>query len=127
MILRKRTLRQSGFTLLEVMIALMVFVSVAVTITDTTSLRVSSLFSMKDQTLASFVAENRLSEIRLSGLVPEEGEGKTTAEMAGREWLGLTRAENTQFPGMRRITVEVSEAGRSEQVLYSLATVMGEH
>ncbi len=123
----RRRLRQTGFTLLEVMIALMVFVSVAVTITDTTGLRVSSLFSMKDQTLASFVAENRIAEMRLTGLIPEVGETKGETEMARREWHIVTRTEETQFPGMRRITVEVSDNSNKDQILYSLATVMGEH
>ena len=122
---RHRT--SQGFTLLEVMIALMVFVSVAVTITDTTGLRVSSLFSMKDQTLAAFVAENRIAEIRLSGIVPPEGEAKSTTEMANREWRLLTKSENTQFGDMRRITVEVSDNETPDRVLYTLATVMGAH
>lgn len=116
-----------GFTLLEVMIALMVFVSVAVTITDTTGLRVSSLFSMKDQTLAAFVAENRIAEIRLSGMVPPEGEAKSTTEMANREWRLVTKSEKTQFGEMRRITVEVSDNESPDRVLYTLATVMGAH
>lgn len=123
----RRYRTSQGFTLLEVMIALMVFVSVAVTITDTTGLRVSSLFSMKDQTLAAFVAENRIAEIRLSGIVPPEGEAKSTTEMANREWRLLTKSEKTQFGEMRRITVEVSDNETPDRVLYTLATVMGTH
>ncbi|TNC91983.1 MAG: type II secretion system protein GspI [Thalassolituus sp.] len=116
---------QRGFTLLEVMVAVTIFAAVAVTITDTSSMRVNNLLSMHTSTLASFVAENRLAEIRLTGIVPAAGDSKDTVRMADQEWYLYTHVEDTQFPGMRRIEVSVAPEQNKENPVVTLATVMG--
>lgn len=116
--------KSSGFTLIEVMIAMTVFVVIAIAISETASLRINNLIHLSDKTLASFVAENRVTEIQLNSL-PEVGTSKTTNEMAGREWLINTTVEETPFPGIRRITVGVSDASRKDSQLISLVTLMG--
>ena len=117
--------RQQGFTLIEVMIAMTVFVVIAIAISETTSLRINNLIHLSDKTLASFVAENRVAEIQLNTL-PEVGTSKSTAEMAGREWLIKTQVEETAFPGVRRITVAVGDIGNPDDNLISLISLMGE-
>ena len=112
-----------GFTLLEVMIAVAIFAGVAVTITDTASMRVDNLLSVRTMTLASFVAENRLAEIQLSGIAPGEGENKDIIEMGDSEWNILTKVEKTQFPGMVRIDLsKASKVTRSKPFLMSVET-----
>lgn len=117
--------KENGFTLIEVMIAMTVFVVIAIAISETASLRINNLIHLSDKTLASFVAENRVAEIHLNAL-PEVGTNKGTTEMAGREWLIKTKVEETPFPGVRRITVAVGSITDPENNLISLITLMGQ-
>lgn len=117
-------MRSQGFTLIEVMIAMTVFVVIAIAISETASLRINNLIHLSDKTLASFVAENRVAEIHLNTL-PEIGTSKTTTEMAGREWFIKTQVEETPFPGVRRITVGVGDASIKDSQLISLVMLMG--
>ena len=80
---------QRGFTLIEVMIALTVFVAIAATMSETASQSVGSLLHLQDKTLASFVAENRMVDLRLNGL-PPIGENNDQVDMADREWKVFT-------------------------------------
>ncbi|MFT6422168.1 MAG: general secretion pathway protein I [Thalassolituus sp.] len=116
-----------GFTLLEVMIAVAIFAGVAVTITDTASMRVDNLLSVRMMTMASFVAENRLAEIQLTGTPPGEGENKDVIEMGDNEWNILTKVEKTQFPGMVRIDLSVAPEEFKDNYVITLSTVMGPH
>lgn len=118
--------RQSGFTLIEVMIALTVFVAVATTISRASSQSVDGLLTLQDTTIASFVAENRLVALRLSGL-PDVGENNDVVEMAGREWKVHTKVEKTDFPDTNRITVSVADTAAKDNYIFSLSTIMGKH
>lgn len=116
----------AGFTLIEVMIALTVFVAIATTMSRTSSQSVGGLLTLQDTTLASFVAENRLTELRLSGL-PAVGENNDEAGMAGREWRVHTKVEKTDFPDTNRVTVSVADISSKDNYIFSLSTIMGSH
>lgn len=118
--------QQQGFTLLEVMIAVTVFAVIATTISQTTSQSVGNLLYLQDKTLASFVAENRLADIRLNGF-PAIGDRNDVVDMAGREWRVNTSVENTQLPDTRRVTVSVAALENKEANLASIATIVGKY
>lgn len=115
-----------GFTLLEVMVALTIFVAMALTLSQTASQSVDTLMYLQDKTLASMVAENRLAEIKLSGL-PVQGERKDQVSFARREWQLNIKVEKTQFPDTFRVTVNVADMMHKDSPLASLATIMGKH
>jgi len=118
--------QQQGFTLLEVMIAVTVFAVIATTISQTTSQSVGNLLYLQDKTLASFVAENQLTDIRLNGF-PAIGDRNDVVDMAGREWRVNTKVENTQLPDTRRVTVSVAVLENKEANLASIATIVGKY
>ncbi|MFC3680029.1 type II secretion system minor pseudopilin GspI [Bacterioplanoides pacificum] len=118
--------QQQGFTLLEVMIAVTVFAVIATTISQTTSQSVGNLLYLQDKTLASFVAENQLTDIRLNGF-PAIGDRNDVVDMAGREWRVNTKVENTQLPDTRRVTVSVAALENKEANLASIATIVGKY
>lgn len=115
-----------GFTLLEVMIALTIFVSMALVMSDTASQSTATLLHLQDNTLASMVAENRMTELRLSGL-PPQGERMDQVKMANRDWVLRIRVEKTEFPDTHRVTVDVMDAANKENVVATLASIMGKH
>lgn len=115
-----------GFTLLEVMIAITIFVVVATSISRTTSQSVDTILYLQDKTLASWVAENRLAEIQLNAL-PETGQNTDVRQQMGREWIIRTQVENTPLANTRRITVSVADVRDKDAFLISLVSIMGAH
>lgn len=118
--------KQGGFTLLEVMIAVTIFAVIATTISQTTSQSVGNLLYLQDKTLAAFVAENQLAEIRLAPF-PNVSDSNDVVDMAGREWRVNTKIENTQLPDTRRVTVSVADLNDKESNLATLATIVGKY
>lgn len=121
-----RNRKQRGFTLIEVMIALTVFVAIAVTISQASSQSVGGLLTLQDTTLASFIAENRMVQLRLTGL-PSIGESNDQVDMAGREWRVHIKVEKTQFPDTNNVTVSVADMAAKDNYILSLTTIMGKH
>ena len=113
-----------GFTLIEVMIALTVFVAIAVTISQASSQSVGGLLTLQDTTLASFVAENRMTELRLTGL-PSVGENNDEVQMANRDWRINTKVEKTEFPDTNRVTISVADMENKDNTIFSLTSIMG--
>ncbi|OUS41403.1 type II secretion system protein GspI [Oleispira antarctica] len=115
-----------GFTLIEVMISLSIFAVMAAAISRTASQNADTTLYLEEKTLASFVAENRLNKLKLSGY-PAATQTKDSVEMAGREWHITTKVENTQLPNFRRIDVQVAKMVDKENPLINLTGFMGKY
>lgn len=118
--------KTTGFTLIEVMIALSIFAVMAATISRTASQNTDITLYLEEKTLASFVAENHLNKLKLTGY-PAATQTKSSEEMAGREWHIMTKVENTQLPNFRRIDVQVAKESDKENPLVTLTGFMGEY
>lgn len=99
--------KQSGMTLLELMVALAVFAATAIVILDTIGATSRVVEGLEQKTLAHWVAGNQLSEVTLKSRWPNIGITRAEVEMADRQWFLMTKVEVTARPDMRRITVEV--------------------
>lgn len=119
----------SGFTLLEVMIALTIFAALAVTISSTASQAVNNALQLEEKVLATWVAENALTQMRIqtrsSRALPPQTQSSDELEMAGREWVVKTDVEKTDFPGVVRITISVALKRDKAYNLASIATILG--
>jgi len=98
--------RQRGFTLLEVLIALLVLSLSLVALVKLAGLQADHLHHQRESTLAQWVAANAVAELRLNGL-PEIGEHNGQERMAGREWIWRAEVESTDLPRLRRIEMQV--------------------
>ena len=104
--------RSRGFTLIEVMVALLI-VSVglaALMITVSSTARTSGY--LRDKTVAQWIALNRISEVRLNintGAPGSMGAAADTGELnfANRTWHYDTRYFDTNFASMKRVVVRV--------------------
>ena len=109
--------RGSGFTLVEVMVALAVVAVALPALLLTLSQQLDGVRYLDDRAQAQWVAANRLAELRLiltaKGTL-QSGTLSGTEELAGREWYWWSEGVEPQLPGFFRyeITVADNEAGR---------------
>lgn len=96
---------QSGFTLLEVMVAMIVFTLLAVTITQVSSTNINNHLHIEQKLIASWIAENKQIELRSVGW-DKIVNGKDEVEMANQEWVVTRKVKPVKtFPGLPKIVV----------------------
>jgi general secretion pathway protein I len=97
-----------GFTLVEVLVALIVVAMglAALMVAVSSTARTSGF--LRDKTLAQWIALNRISEVRLNSN-NKFAQNTDTAEVnfAGRTWHYDTKYFNTSIPTMQRVVVRV--------------------
>ncbi len=102
-----RSSGQGGFTLIEVVIALLIIALAMAAIIRTTSTSTLNTAHLRDKTFAHWVALNKMAELRLAGTFPEIGTKTDDAEMAGEKWAITIRVNKTPDKNIRRIDVLV--------------------
>lgn len=105
--MKHKNKRQRGMTLLEVMVALMIFAIGCLALIKTTGGQVRSLSILETKSIALWVADNQLALLQL-GVAPlalawHEG----TTEMAGETWHWRYRSRDTTDVNIRAIEIEV--------------------
>lgn len=103
----RRRKRSSGFTLLEVLMAMTILAIAGITILRTTSDGIANSQYLKNKTMARWVADNELTDIYLSRQWPSLSWKKVTREMADQEWHLRYRSVKTGNDDFRSIQVEV--------------------
>jgi general secretion pathway protein I len=108
-----------GFTLLEVLVALLLLSLALVALVRTTSLEARALAQLQESTYAQWVAANAIAELRLDTSTPTIGERDGSAEMAGRRWRWRMLISGTDEPRILRVdvTVAAEAAGTREDGL----------
>jgi len=102
--------RAAGFTLLEVMIALAVFAISAIALLSQSNQSINQILYLEEKSYALWVAENKLTELRLAKEWPPTGEKKDQVTQFDRDWSIKISVSNTGEKSLRRIDVEVSRA-----------------
>jgi general secretion pathway protein I len=106
-------MKQRGFTLLEVLIALAIVALSVGALLGTVTSSASNLSYLKDKTLAEWVAMNRLAEIRTAKLFPPTGKRTGNAEMGGMRWQWEEEVTELPIKGMFRIDVRARPTGET--------------
>lgn len=103
--------RGRGFTLIEVVVALLIVVGgMGALLVALTTAGDSALF-LRDKAFASWIGLNRISELRLAAKRPAEGKSSGEIEYAGRKWPYEQEVTRTQLDGVLRIDVRVRAPG----------------
>ncbi len=116
--------RRCGFTLLEVLIALIVFSVSATAILKSISVNLSNEATLNDQVVATWVAQNTADKFRFENPWPSVGEHKVETQMLQRLWRVSIRVEDTDQSGIRRLEISVG-TDNSARVLGELQAFVG--
>jgi general secretion pathway protein I len=118
--------RAAGFTLLEVLIALVIIgVALAAAMRGAMTLTSSAEYT-REKMLAVMTGENRLLELRLARERLDQGEVSLPCEQGGITFQCVQAVKPTPNPFFRRVEVRVYKASTdgSLRVLAELMTVM---
>jgi general secretion pathway protein I len=100
-----------GFTLLEVLIALVIVTLAVSALLGTVTSSGSNISYLQDKTLAEWVALNRLTEIRIAQVMPDKGRRTGNTEMAGVKWQWEEEVIELPVKGMFRVEVRARSTG----------------
>jgi len=112
--------RARGFTLLEVMIALLVITLGMGAVINTTGESGWKSAQLKQGTIANWVAQNQIAEYRAKRTWNNVSSRTGDVEMANVEWVWKMKISKTDDPSLRRLDVEVFIKG--EDVLKASVT-----
>ncbi|EAT13455.1 type II secretion system minor pseudopilin GspI [Bermanella marisrubri] len=119
-----------GFTLLEVMIAITVFALVASTLSQSSAITVDNQIHLEKKVLASWIAENKISELRFTPYQDITNE-RSEIEFADRKWqIKTTVTPKKQFQGIplpldvKQVTVSVSSKQNPDNSIHTLIAYM---
>ncbi len=116
-------IRILGFTLLEVLAALVIVALGMLGVIEAVSQTASNSSYIRDKTLAHWVAMNQLTQARLSQSPPKIDKSSDEVEMADRRWRWTMEVTQTPVESVRRIDISVRLKDADENS--SLATVTG--
>jgi len=106
----RQDLRVSGFTLIEVLVALVIVAVGMSALMGALSSSAKTVTYMQDKTFAEWVALNQIANIRIvlqKGQIPPTGKTNGDIDLANRSWHWAQEVVDSQVPGIRRIDVKV--------------------
>ena len=116
--------KNCGFTLLEVMVALTIVALSLTAVMAAMSQMIDTAQTMRDRTYASWIALNRITELRLELAPPKVGVSAGEVEYANTDWSWRAIVSETGVEELFRIDVSVSFAG-SDDIVRSVTGFIG--
>ena len=109
-----------GMTLLEVMVALVIFAITGTAIMKAATDHLSGVEQIEEITFATWVANNQMTQAMLSKQWPPKNDEKGSTEMSGRTWYWQQRVVKTNDDHLRAIEISV---GLDENYESSITTI----
>ena len=103
--------RHTGFTLIEVMVALVIVALALAAVAASMGQMIDTANTMRERTFASWIAQNKIAEMRLAGVIPEVGESSGDVDYANTSWEWTAEVSETGVENLLKVDVTVSYAG----------------
>ena len=104
---------QRGFTLIEVLVALVIVALGMSALLGTLGSAADTASYLRDKSFAQWIGFNQLATLRLSGTLPSDGTTDGELDYAGRHWRWRQVITDLGFPGLFRVDVMVEPADTS--------------
>lgn len=117
----------SGFTLVEVMVALAIVAIALPALMFTLYQQVDGTAYLRDKSQAQLVAVNKLSEIRILAKANGSllsGRENGQAQMADRQWYWWVESTATEVPEFYRVAISVGLEEQPDQTLHTLVAYL---
>ena len=108
--MRAEPLRQQGFTLVEVLVALAIFSLAALALLRLQGSALGTAARLDEKTLAAIVAHNQGVEVMVAALPPAFGSASGVERNGGRDWRWSRSTLRTPDPRLQRIEIRVAGA-----------------
>jgi general secretion pathway protein I len=118
--------RMGGFTLLEIMVALAIFATLATAVLSASQYVVKQAGIVEERVLAAWVADNHLSELRLQA-APVIGSQLRAVQMDRRDWVVRQNIGAASEPRLLMVELEVSLAGRNQTLYRASSWIADRH
>ncbi len=109
------TRREYGFTILEVMVALIIFGLMATAIDKGLALTIEAQQRVRHRTFATMIAQNQMAELRIAKVLPSIGQSKKDLDFANIEWKLVTNISTTEDPKVLRVDLEIFRKLKSDE------------
>lgn len=113
-----------GFTLIEVMVALTIVALSLTAVAASISQMVDTANTLRERTYASWIAQNRIAELRLAIQTPEVSTTSGEVDFANAEWRWRSVVSETGVEELYRIDVSVSRVD-SDNVIRTVTGFVG--
>ena len=120
-----RTLRNRAFTLIEVMVALAIIALSLTAVAAKMGRMIDTSNSMQERTYASWIAQNKITEMRLANVLPRVTTTSGDVEYANRSWRWRAVVTETGIENLFRVDVEITSAD-SNSVIRKVTGFIGE-
>lgn len=120
---RARRRRTQGFTLIEVLAALVIVALGMLGVIQAVTQTARNGTYLREKTLAHWIAMNVITERRLLAAPPDVAESSDDVEFAGQRWRWTMTVTQTEVESLRRMDVSVRPADRPDSE--ALVTVTG--
>jgi len=98
------------------MVALSIVALSLTAVTASISQMINAAESMRNRTYASWIAQNRITELRLADTAPEAGSTSGEVQYANTDWSWRAVVAETGVDDLFRIDVSVSLAGSEDNI-----------
>ncbi len=96
-----------GFTLLEVLVALIFFALIGTVLQQVTAATVGQYRHIELKTYGLWIAENKMAQLHLADNLPKPREYKEDIDFANLEWQLISKVKTTENPDIHRVELEV--------------------
>lgn len=105
-----------AFTLVEVMVALAIIALSLTAVAAKMSRMIDTSNSMRERTFASWIAQNKIAELRLANVIPEVTATSGEVDYANTTWRWRAVTSESGIDNLFRVDVEISYADGSSVI-----------
>jgi general secretion pathway protein I len=116
--------RHAGFTLIEVMVALVVAALGMMAVHKMLNDYVVTAVEIERRTLASWIATNKLTELSIAPTWPALGNSDEEVEFANQQWRCEIEVSETPVTNLRRVDVSVRLLSDPERVVRKVSALI---